>query len=156
MTAPGSEFTGSETQNTGAHTKGKRDAYLEELSAKAEALGKTNLNLNVYDSAGRGHPILPEHPILAEIRALLAERLPVRAKIDWGRDKEYVLGLYHGDPSTFSDTDFEVLVRAIWKSDRVGLYLGGNEVFRNGLMPKIIKHWDAPSSCGKTPALTSA
>lgn len=111
--------------------------FISYLVEECDRLGRGFLDLNICKKN-------VEDESFIMIRELLSERLESNVKIDWLRDREKVLGLYHGDPETFTKDDFEVIVRAIWKSDQVGLYWGGNEVFRNGLLSKIIQAWDNP------------
>lgn len=70
------------------------------------------------------------------------ERLKFTFEVDWDQARERVLALYHGDPATFSPEDFELLTRALWKSDRTGLYWGGVEALHRGLLAKMVRHWD--------------
>ncbi len=120
---------------------GQRSAALYSLALRARMLGKSKRNLNLYDSCPwhqRG-PFF-HHPVHKEVIALLSERLVITGEFDGKK----ALHLLDSDPQIFSEQDFNLAVRALWKSDRVGFYKGGNEAFRDGFISALIEHWDTP------------
>lgn len=120
-------------------TPGQRQNALEALAIKIEMLAHSyrhyQVGLDVY--ARRC-----SHPAFVEACKVLSERLAILDDFDFPR----AAFLLDCDPADFTDVDMNLAVRAIWKSDRVGFYLGGDELFRNGYIAKLIRHWDSPRS----------
>ncbi len=120
---------------------GERTAALSSLASRSEMLGRSRRNLNLYDPFPRvSQRNQSLHPVYQEVRSLLSERLIFESDFD----SERATCLLNSDPAFFNEGDFNLVVRAIWKGDRVGFYKGGNEVFRNGFLSALIKNWDNP------------
>lgn len=121
---------------------GARSRELASLALRATMLGRSRRSLNLYDptsycSCAREYTF---HPVYIEVRALLIERLNINSDFDFER----AASLMSLHPSTFSEVEFNLAVRSLWKSDRVGFHKGGDEAFRDGFIPALIRHWDDP------------
>lgn len=145
-------------------TPGRRQAYLDLLSKKAQILARATLNLAFFDgSIGGPWPIhRPHHPAHIAIGDVLFERLSPTFKIDWDADQHAFAALLESDPRDFGEGDFEVFARAIRKGD-TGLggfpagpiatpytpVFDGNFAFRSGWISKLLSHWDDPMNASR-------
>jgi hypothetical protein len=121
---------------------GKRSPALHSLALRASMLGKSRRNLSLYEPgpAWYGSSFFALHQVYVEVRALLNERNRIVSEFDF----ELAAALMDRHPRTYLESDFNLAVRALWKSDRVGFHKGGTEAFRDGFIAALIRHWDDP------------
>jgi hypothetical protein len=121
---------------------GQRQSALESLSVRAAMLGRSSRCLSLYDWAPWGSgPFASTHPVHALVRQLLLERLGGWSDFDFDR----AALLMDLNPAGFSLHQFNLAVRALWKSDRVGFHKGGDVAFRDGYISALMRDWDNPS-----------
>lgn len=121
---------------------GHRQQALDFLALRVSMLGRSKRDLNFYNPYPWSHEnsFFSLHPVYVEAKKLLSERLRIISDFDFSHAED----LLTSNPAFFSEADFNLAVRAIWKSDRVGFHKGGNDVFRDGFLSKMIRQWDKP------------
>lgn len=122
-------------------TPGARHRELATLALRAAMVGRSKRSLSLYDPHPYGYSGYQSlHPVYLEVRSILMERLVLSSEFDFER----AAMLMDRHPATFSESEFNLAVRALWKSDRVGFHKGGDAAFRDGFIPALIRHWDDP------------
>jgi hypothetical protein len=117
---------------------GQRQDALNRLAKKVELLSQQGRSLSYFHVYENPWP----NATFNEALAILEERQQFLNPFDFPR----AATLLDSDPALFSESDFNLAVRGLWKSDRVGFYKGGDELFRNGYIAKMIRCWDCPQN----------
>lgn len=102
---------------------------LERLITAADEMPTQGMDLSFYLD---GWEAPPEHKEIVEF-------LGGFLNFDQPWDAKRAAALLDCDPGLFSQRDMELALRAIWKSGRVGFYWGGNELYRNGWVSKLLR-----------------
>lgn len=102
---------------------------LEQLAIAADDIGNSDSGLSFFDYDELANPI--HH----EIVGVLGKFLIIDA--EWNGPR--AAALLDCDPKLFSSNDAKLAVRALWKSDRVGFYWGGYELYRSSWISKFLR-----------------